>query len=326
MFERLRTPVLRLMRVPHDPDPPTGAAGSVQVLRAGRNFYKLRLLRWAVGQVGALLGIVLSLTFLEQVERGVTEARREMQLSAAAAKEAAAAKAAAPAPTAGTERTEMAEGTPAASAEQNATKAKAKTSPNAKQRGRSPINRIATSSRIAAWWPTWLFPLLTLVEWFGIVLYFVQIPFTYAMARLDFELRWYIVTDRSLRIRAGLTSVQESTMSFANLQQVVVTQGPLQRLLGIADVRVQSAGGGGDHQPGRAGDSLHTGVFHGVENAPQIRDLILERLRQFRETGLGDPDEKVTTRAVMAVTAPDDAIAAAQELLDEARALRRAVT
>ncbi|HUR58791.1 MAG TPA: PH domain-containing protein [Opitutaceae bacterium] len=303
MFERLRTPVLRLMRVPHDPDPPMGAAGSVQVFRAGRNFYKIRLLRWGLGQVGALLGIVLSLTFLEQFENSLHEARREMQLNAAAQK--------AKATTA----------TPASPADSGVTKAPS----TAKQRGRSPIHRLATQTRVATWWPSWLFPLLTLVEWFGVVGYFVQIPITYAMARLDFELRWYIVTDRSLRIRAGLASVQESTMSFANLQQVVVTQGPLQRFLGIADVRVQSAGGGGDHQPGRAGESLHTGVFHGVENASQIRDLILERLRQFRETGLGDPDEKIAAHATVPVTSPNDAVAAAQELLDEARALRRAV-
>jgi hypothetical protein len=29
-----------------------------------------------------------------------------------------------------------------------------------------------------------------------------------------------------------------------------------------------------------------------VDNAYDIRDLILERLRQWRESGLGDPDEK----------------------------------
>ncbi len=75
-------------------------------------------------------------------------------------------------------------------------------------------------------------------------------PLTYAIRRLDVELHWYIVTDRSLRIRTGLVRLQETTMSFANLQQVEVKQGPLQRLLGLADVHVQSAGGGSD-QPGR---------------------------------------------------------------------------
>ena len=118
-------------------------------------------------------------------------------------------------------------------------------------------------------------------------------------------------------------------MSFANLQQVEIMQGPIQRLLGIADLRVQSAGGGGgvtkchEHH-----DSLHTGVFHGVDNAQEIRDLILDRLRHFRETGLGDPDDHPASapEAPAVATNPSgggDALAAAQELLAEARELRR---
>jgi membrane protein YdbS with pleckstrin-like domain len=149
---------------------------------------------------------------------------------------------------------------------------------------------------------------------------------TFAAVRLEFELHWYIVTDRSLRIRTGLLRLQESTMSFANLQQVEVKQGPLQRLLGLADLRVQSAGGSDrPEQPGV--ESLHTGIFHSVENATEIRDLILERLRKFRETGLGDPDDHghhapVTVGAAMPHS---DALAAAREVLAETRALRQAL-
>jgi uncharacterized membrane protein YdbT with pleckstrin-like domain len=107
---------------------------------------------------------------------------------------------------------------------------------------------------------------------------------------------------------------------------VIVTQGPLERLLGIADVRVQSAGGGDTHAKG-AGDSLHTGVFHGVENANAIRDLILERLRRYREAGLGDPDDVRSPSAETAPGAKDPtALAAARELLAEARALRQHLT
>ena len=111
------------------------------------------------------------------------------------------------------------------------------------------------------------------------MIFVVQFLATFVAVRLEYEQHWYIVTDRSLRIRTGLFRVQESTMSFANLQQVQVSQGPLQRLLGLADVQVQSAGGGGaeEHKPG-ADASLHTGIFHSVANAPEIRDLILDRL------------------------------------------------
>ena len=104
----------------------------------------------------------------------------------------------------------------------------------------------------------------------------------------------------------------------ANLQQVEVRQGPLQRLLGIADVRVQSAGGGGDSEHKSKGqDSMHHAIFHGVTNAGEIRDLILARLKRFREAGLGDPDDSAP------LAENNTALAAAQELLAEVRTLRQ---
>jgi uncharacterized membrane protein YdbT with pleckstrin-like domain len=173
--------------------------------------------------------------------------------------------------------------------------------------------------------PPWAFPLLWILKGLGILAYFVQLPVTYVIARLDYELRWYMVTDRSLRIRYGVWKVAESTMSFANIQQVVVSQGPIQRLLGLADVKVQSAGGGSghEHQKGQE-DDMHLGLFHSVNNAPEIRDLILERLRHFRESGLGDPDEKSVPHASVPATGQTttDLLAAARELAAEARALR----
>jgi membrane protein YdbS with pleckstrin-like domain len=308
MFELMRTRVLRVLRVPHDPEPPAGAPGSVRVFRAGKNFYKLRLLRWGLGQAGALIGIGASLMFLEKMQETL-----EMARPAAAVQLPPPSSSSRMEPASGTETVprEMASGA----------NANSKAAPAKKPRSR-PLARVAER------WPPWVFPLLTLIELMGIALYVVQIPFTYAMVRLDYELRWYIVTDRSLRIRSGLASVQESTMSFANVQQVVVTQGPLQRLLGLANVRVQSAGGGGDKSDELKGvDSLHTGVFHSVDNAHEIRDLIQARLRQYRITGLGDPDEGPSRRESAAANAAHTAsLAAARELLSEVRALKSAVS
>jgi hypothetical protein len=178
--------------------------------------------------------------------------------------------------------------------------------------------------RFVARGPDWLLGGIILLEAGAVLAYLVALPVTYAAVRLDYELRWYAVTDRSLRIRTGLLNLQELTMSFANLQQVVVAQGPVQRLLGIADVRVQSAGGGGgeDHPKHKSGDSMHAGNFRGVDNATEIRDLILERLRRFRETGLGDPDDT----APDAPEGDDDTLDAARVLLEEARALRRTLS
>jgi hypothetical protein len=173
--------------------------------------------------------------------------------------------------------------------------------------------------------PEPIFWVLYLAEAASVVTYLVQIPLTYALRRLDYEQRWYIVTDRSLRLRSGVWTVREVTMSFANLQQITVTQDPLQRLLGLSDVRVQSAGGGASSpQDSSAGhEPSHLGFFRAVDNAEEIRNLILDRLRQFRESGLGDPDEPTPNAPAPSVAHPPDTLLdATRDLLTEARALR----
>ena len=114
-------------------------------------------------------------------------------------------------------------------------------------------------------------------------------------------------------------------MSFANIQQVLVSQGPLQRFLGLADVKVKSAGGGSGGHYNHEGSDMHSGLFHSVTNAEEIRDLILLRLRRFREAGLGDPEEKAGVEPLHSgnrVLVSADTLAAARELAAEARALR----
>ena len=84
-------------------------------------------------------------------------------------------------------------------------------------------------------------------------------------------------------------------------------------------------GGGGEKGGQNHEDSLHSSRFHGVTNAPEIRDLILSRLRQFREAGLGDPDDAGSGHedADIESTRIADSIGAAAELLNEVRALRQ---
>jgi len=301
MFDRLRAALLRYMRVPPEPEPPFGAPGSVRVFRAGRNYYRLRLLGWGVGQIGALVGIAFSIWFIHQIGT----ATEKHQTRPPQATNAAPAKA-------------------VSTNEVAVVESKEKTNPRGTGWKGNVRERLA---KLVANWPRWIFPAVTLLELAGLGFYFIQALLTYAVVRLDFELRWYVVTDRSLRIRSGVWSVQEMTMSFANLQQVIVSQGPLQRLLGIADVRVESAGGGGSSQDahGHHVDSMHTGFFHGVDNATEIRDLILDRLRSFRETGLGDPDELLRPTAPQGDSSRMDILVAARELLAESRALRATV-
>lgn len=170
-----------------------------------------------------------------------------------------------------------------------------------------------------------------LLEAVGIGLFLVQLPLSFLMVRLDYRYRWYMITDASLRIREGLLSVRERTMTFANIQNLSLKQGPVQRLFGISDLQVRTAGGGSES----AGESknemaeamnMHIGYFRGVDNAEEIRDLILGRMRGLKDSGLGDPDEPLTTLVpVESARESGDLVGAARELLAEARALRAAM-
>ena len=244
MFPQVRAAVLKLFKVPPEPELPAGSPGSVRTFRAAPNFFKLRLLVWGARQAAALAGLVVFIVAWQVAGSGVP---RELDIT------------------------------------------------------------------------------VNVVKGFSILLFLAQLPVTYAMVRLDWEMRWYIATDRSLRIRAGIWHVQEMTMTFANIQQISVHQGPLQRLLGIYDLEVSTAGGGAPAHPAHGGltNAGHRGFLHGIDNAPEIRDMMLERLRRLRDTGLGDPDEpEVAELPANEKAAP--VLVAARELLREAQALRRA--
>jgi membrane protein YdbS with pleckstrin-like domain len=330
MFDWIRQRVLFLMRVPPDPAPPSGAPGSTRVFRAGRQYFTLRIIGWGLAQLVALAAIIFWAVMLIEVEAQVHEQKKSRGLPPALTVESfARSVTAAAGPQAATADSEPAPSRLPPTAKQPKTKT------------RHTIDGFAGFKQflvvLALRLPDWAFPLIWMLKISSILLYLAQIPFTFTLRRLDYELRWYIVTDRSLRIRTGLVRLQESTMSFANLQQVEVKQDPVQRLLGLADVHVQSAGGGSGHHDsgqGQAVDSLHTGIFHSVDNATEIRDLILERLRRFRQAGLGDPDDHhdhvvgdgPAMAGALREASAADTLAAAHELLVEARALRSALS
>lgn len=234
-----REQFLSVLRVPDSPTPPPGSPP--RVFRAAPNFFKLRMLRWAVTQVFALAGLAMAIFFF-----GTQVAPR--------------------------------------------------------------------MPRYIAWW-------INFAEILGAIALIFEATVGWLLVRLDYELRWYMLSDRAIRIREGITTVREKTIALANIQNIAVKQGPLQRWLGIADVEVNTAGGGGSGSDMEAkkqgGEPMHVAYFRGVDNAEEIRDLLREGVRRQRDAGLGDPDEPEPAHDV------DDAV---RLLLSEARALRGVVT
>lgn len=252
-IERL---LLDVLRTPPQPDPPLGAADSLRIFRASKNYLTYRRLAWGLRQAVAISAIAAY--FVVDLVIGISNA----------------------------------------------------------------AERVFGATPDRYWMnPDTFWAGVQALELFALFVLLVQMPITFFLTQLDYDYRWYMTTDRSLRIREGVAQVQEQTMMLANVQNVAIRQGPIQRWLGISDVEVRSAGGGGGKQKGPehqvGGPDLHLCYFRGVSNAEEIRDLILDRLRRLRDAGLGDPDDH-------AVEAADgNPVDAAQLLLEEAKALRR---
>lgn len=222
MFEQLKMFVLKLLKVPPEPDDPMGDVNSLRVFRASIKYYKYQFLKWVIKALVSFIGSAIAAAFFFFLIINLSKKYPYMSFS------------------------------------------------------------LLLFFAIVALVVTILFSV-------------TQIIFSYAVMRLDYEMRWYKVSDRSLRIREGIFSVKEVTMTFANIQNIYVLQGPLQRIFGISDLKVESAGGGSGIavQTEKTAElsSAHCAYFRGLENAQEIRDLITARVKRMIDTGLGNPEE-----------------------------------
>jgi len=132
--------------------------------------------------------------------------------------------------------------------------------------------------------------LLAPVAWFIIVAPDIV---AFIAIHLRYDTTWYIMTDRSLRLRRGIWVIREVTITFENVQNILVRQGPMQRWFGISDLIVLTAGGGATRPKGEGGQiesTSHRGLIEGISAAKAValRDRIQQKLRAFATAGLGD--------------------------------------
>ena len=129
--------------------------------------------------------------------------------------------------------------------------------------------------------------------------------------------------EHTARVREGVIKVSEMTVTFANIQNLSISQGPIQRALGIADLRVDTAGGGSMPEGHKMAQSMHTAWFRGIANATEVRELIQARVRHQKDSGIGDSDGRspgASTEASGAI------VTALREILAEATGLGKAVS
>lgn len=162
--------------------------------------------------------------------------------------------------------------------------------------------------------------------WLGVLLFvpalivaIVPDVLVYVGLHLRYDTTWYVMTDRSLRVRTGIWTIREMTITFENVQNVSVSSGPVQRAFGIATVVVETAGGGVSHH-GKGGGSLsHAARIEGIADAERIRSIILARVKASRGAGLGDEAHRASTRAAAAPFG-EEHVAVLREIRDLAAA------
>lgn len=161
--------------------------------------------------------------------------------------------------------------------------------------------------------PIWVFPLTFLAAC-------VVIALSYTLNKVSFLMYEYRFDDLGLHIRRGMGTIQENTISYRNIQNVSIQRNPVDLLLGLSKVIVETAGGGGGEAAaaaaaagggGAAAMAMmmgHRGLMMGVDRyvAEDIRRDLEERMRQFHGSGLGDNQErrrKAAKRGAVVATA-----------------------
>jgi uncharacterized membrane protein YdbT with pleckstrin-like domain len=167
---------------------------------------------------------------------------------------------------------------------------------------------------------------IELIEYIALGFFAIQAITSGLLLKLGWELRWYMVGDECLRIREGLWRVKEQTMTISKIQNMSVRQNPLQKLLGIEDLEIHTAGGGAKTSSDSEEDKgLHVGHFRGIENGAELRAQIRARMARSKGSGLGDeaehPVEPAQSFAGETGTVGAQTLDAARELLAESRRL-----
>ncbi len=146
--------------------------------------------------------------------------------------------------------------------------------------------------------------------------FLLQLPLSLAGLWAERRATWYVISDQGVQLRHGLWTTHETSLRYANLQQVVLHQRPLQRLLGLADLVITTAGARQNSDDDEDEKTRRPGVLADLDLAAahRLRDEIRSRL-----PGTDAPRPPAAPARPLALTA-------AQQALAEARALRQAVT
>jgi len=131
------------------------------------------------------------------------------------------------------------------------------------------------------------------LTFFGIFL----IPFVLMFGKNFFRKRYEVLhctlTERTLHVKRGVIFKSEKNIPLDKIQDIGMTEGPLLRKLGLASLKIETAGSSG-------GQGVADAQLVGIVDAPAFRDAILDQ--RDRVAGIVPG-----TSALAPVAPPDEA-------------------
>jgi uncharacterized membrane protein YdbT with pleckstrin-like domain len=160
-------------------------------------------------------------------------------------------------------------------------------------------------------------------RWVGVILalggFLVQLPLSFLSLWAKRRTLWYVVTNQGVQLRHGLWTTHETSLRFANIQQVTLKQGPLQRVLGLVDIVLSTAGQRSSGDDDDDEERKSRGQLRDLDSGSAQR-LLTEIRQRLPSSADGAPPPHSAAAQTSA-----QAVEAAQLLLSEARTLRQSL-
>jgi len=125
------------------------------------------------------------------------------------------------------------------------------------------------------------------------VWFLIMIPVLFWIPKAYQMLEYYIEED-SVKMKEGVFWKKHTTVPYLKITNVDVTQGPIQRALGIGVIHVQTAGAGG--QQGQKAELK----INGVKNLEELRDKRFRNIKAYHLSRSKDTEKQPATRGNIA--------------------------
>jgi len=150
----------------------------------------------------------------------------------------------------------------------------------------------------------WLYVIRAVLTGPGFVILMPLLFFRYETMRFGFDAE-------GIQMRWGILFRKQVSLTYARIQDIHLTSGLIQRWLGLADVKIQTASGS-------AGAEM---TLEGLLEFEAIRDFLYTRMRGYRDGSIGTP----VAPARVAGTEDGEVAGLLREAVDELRAARLAL-